>query len=202
MSGIVLREADPVFQREAEHRELWVTVAEGWEAPYERTLFLGPGVRPGWELIEAGLKMIERWEVAAPLVYAPLAEGLGTAEERERTRQIIRDLRVPTYAPDQLLFARRCEASEQLLEAWQAEGGGGDVRLAFLRALYLVKPLILPLPQSWSQAANAPSPAPAILRDARTVRVQIGPRRFVRCKPEEAEAVRARWAERLRPRRR
>ena len=86
----------------------------------------------------------------------------------------------------------------RFLETWRAEcgdgnGTGGDERLAFLRALYLVKPLFCALPRSW--LADVQKRADQDARTAKSrasihqqvmVRVQIGPNMFVSC-PEGQE---------------
>lgn len=102
------------------------------------------------EKMEAGLKVLDRWQVAVPLACEDtLAATIGSQEERDRTLAVIRDLRVPVYETG-LMFIRRCDATSQLLATWQEEEmPHGDTRLAFLRALYLVKPIILALPYTW-----------------------------------------------------
>ncbi len=173
--------------------------------PFERCLVLGAGVAVPWGLVQAGLRFVERWEVATPLADE-LAHDVGAATERERTVAVIRDLRVPTYVSE-LLFVRKCEAAEALLAAWREEGGG---RLAFLRALYRVKPCFLALPRSWlrpmgavvatgPQVTETPDmvvkPGPHGL-----VRVKVGPGRYVRCRPGEEQLMVERFSEHRRQR--
>lgn len=102
------------------------------------------------ENLPAGFGFLDRWDVAIPLWdHQTLASEVGTVEDRARTEAIIRDLRVPLYQPG-VIFARDSEASRVLLGAWQLERAGRtDERLALLRALYRVKPLILALPRTW-----------------------------------------------------
>jgi len=98
-------------------------------------------------MILTGLGLLETWQVAVPLKpYNLLAQNLGDEAEREQTAAVIPDLRVPVY-DHRCVFMRRCPESEELLARWQVEGGG---ILAFLRALYTVKPLVLALPNSWT----------------------------------------------------
>ena len=80
--------------------------------------------------------------------YDELASRFGSNEERDRTEEIIHDLRVMVYDP-RCLFIKRCTDTEHLIEMWAAERGQGSHKLAFLRALYIVKPLICALPISW-----------------------------------------------------
>ena len=105
------------------------------------------------ELIPVGFRLIEKWQVAAPLgSYEEMAIHIGTEEDRDLTKEVIRDLRVPWY-DTRLLFVRRCSDTKSLFEAWNAEkrklNGKTDSRLAFLRALYRVKPVICALPTTW-----------------------------------------------------
>ncbi len=106
-------------------------------------------VRPG--LIPVGFELLERWQVAVPLWdYKVLAQDVGTEDERERTLQVIRDLRVPLY-DTRLVFLRECTESRALVAQWMEERmDSTEDRLAFLRALYQVKPLVLALPCTWT----------------------------------------------------
>jgi hypothetical protein len=117
---------------------------------HPRTLLLDPAVRLRRELIPVGLSFLHIWHIAAPLYdYNTLAFQHGTLEERQKTAEQIRDLRVPLYET-RALFLRQCAETDALLAAWAREReGGGDERLAFHRALWEVKPLILPLPITW-----------------------------------------------------
>ena len=92
--------------------------------------------------------MLEKWEVAAPLYdYKMLAITTGTEKEREKTKMVIRDLRAPMY-DTRLMFVKRTKNGQELLKQWNLEVGE-ERRLAFLRALYKVKPLVLALPATW-----------------------------------------------------
>lgn len=126
-------------------------IAEGErpELAFRLTMFWDTSVKFQPENLAAGFKMLERWEVAVPLLdYSTLARDIGTEEERARSEAVIRDLRVLVYDP-RLIFLRRGEGAERLLRAWRAEAG--EPRLAFLRALYQTKPLVQALPADWIQ---------------------------------------------------
>lgn len=98
-------------------------------------------------MIPSGLGLLDRWQVAVPVLdYGLLAANTGTEEDRALTAAVLPDLRVPVYASG-LLFVRRCEETMGLLEAWAAEPGDRD--LAFLRALYTRPLLMLGLPTVW-----------------------------------------------------
>lgn len=195
---LILRREDGQARQWGQRLDLEVVVSSDWELRGERCLFVGLGIEPPWHSVQAAFGMVNTWEVAVPLWrYNVLAADVGDPGERAQTERIIRDLRVPLYVPE-LLFARNCEGARALIEAWRAECGvGGDERLAFLRAMYQIKPRLCPLPTAWlsgtalpeSRARVRPRPgAPQSL-----VSVEIMPGRYVRCKPGEEEAVKARF---------
>lgn len=122
---------------------------------HARTLWLDPAVRLRRELIPAGLNFLHHWHIAAPLYdYNALAFQHGTLEERQKTAARIHDLRVPLYET-RALFLRQCPEVDALLAAWTREReGGADERLAFHRALWETKPLMLPLPTTWIEGKH------------------------------------------------
>ncbi len=116
------------------------------------------------ELIPIGLGLLNTWEVIAPLVnYEHLALHEGAVKDKDgkyikgddwgltltpegwATAAVVRDLRVLLYDP-RLVFVRDCEAGRRFCATWKQEGWG---RLALLRTVYRVKPLILALPVTW-----------------------------------------------------
>jgi len=129
---------------------LAITVDGQDPLPYARTLAWDTRANLRPELTAAGFDQLKTWQVAIPLwSYDKLARDVGDDDDRARTVKIIRDLRVPLYRTD-VMFLRRCEPVEELLKVWQVEREGpGDDRLALLRALYQVKPLVLALPTTW-----------------------------------------------------
>lgn len=122
---------------------------------YERVLFwskrLVPRLPDLGQFVQ-GFKAIERWEVATPQRFSVLAQDVGSEDARARTAELVGDLRVPLYEPG-LMFVRRSTASKDLLSAWANERQGvesaDDDRLAFYRAVWLVKPTIASFPESW-----------------------------------------------------
>lgn len=190
--GVVLRADDEEARQWAARHRLPVEIQAAYDLPWERTLFVEPAVAVPWSMLARGFDFLAQWEAAAPVwSYETLAAHVATGAERKRTEALIGDLRVPLYEVG-LLFVRRCEAGEQLLEAWERERAGGCAQLAFLRALYQVKPLFLALPRSWLADRAAP-PAPRGNRlqplPSGLVRVKVGPARYVRCQPGEEQAV-------------
>lgn len=125
-------------------------VSERDHLPFPRTLFWDTSLRPRAELLGVGFRLLDNWQVAAPIWdYDQLAQHVGTPDDREKTKAVVRDLRVPVY-DTRLIFFRRCLETQELYGRWLEErAGGGDEKLAFLRAVYLVKPLICALPASW-----------------------------------------------------
>ena len=205
-TGLVLRAPDGTATLRAKKAGLALAITDSWDLPYGRTLFAAPGTIIPWDLIPAGMHFLERWDVAAPLWrYGVLAKDQGTPSDQKRTEAVIRDLRVLLYAHE-LLFVRDSPDGRRFLETWRAEcgdgnGTGSDERLAFLRALYLVKPLFCALPRSW--LADLQKRAEQDARTARSramshqqvmVRVQIGPNVFVSCPEGQEEKTKERFA--------
>jgi hypothetical protein len=118
-----------------------------YDLRWERTLFLDTTAPIKAALIPAGFALLDKWQMAVPLYdYRHLAAAEDTEEERTRVKAIIHDLRVPLYDV-RMIFAKRCPEVEALLELWHTDGGR---RLAFLAALYRIKPLIRALPCTWT----------------------------------------------------
>lgn len=200
--GIVIRQADALMESRAAKAGCEVAVQEGWEIPFARTLFAGAGLRLEPELLEAGMRWLGKWDVAAPLLGPGyLAGNVGPGEERARTLELVRDLRVPVYCTD-LIFVARNEAGEAFLAAYAEEGEGPQ---GFLRALYRTKPRILALPRQWILrdgrveareernvlTGRAQGPAPTSGERGGLIRVEIPgrPGAFVQCFPSEKEKV-------------
>ena len=144
--GLYIRGKAPT-DLELSESKLGITEGDGAELKYPKTLLWKPSLRLRGELVPVGFHLLTKWQLAVPLWdYKELACHIGTEEERERTEAVIRELRVPLY-DTRLMFVKRCGDTRRLIDVWQAEEG--DERLAFLRALYQVNPLILALPITW-----------------------------------------------------
>jgi len=186
----------------ASARRLGLQLRQGrkWKPGWERTLFVSGEYQVPWDLLPAGFHFLKRWDAAAPLWrYGVLAADVGTKGERQRTAKLTLDLRIPLYEPG-LLFIRSTEAGLALLETWRAEcRRGDDVRLAFLRALHIVKPRFCALPRSWlaeeAQRAQQDARTDKNMRGTvrRLVRVEIAPGRFVKCHAGDEEKVKERF---------
>lgn len=81
---------------------------------YPKTL-VWSGVPFRQDLVAVGFKLLDMWELVIPLAeYDILATDVGTQVERDATRSIIRDLRVPVY-DTRLMFVRRCATQGSFL---------------------------------------------------------------------------------------
>jgi hypothetical protein len=125
-----------------------ITIAAGERRlAFDRTLLYDSSLGVRLDLLNAGFGFLDSWQMAVPLhSYEVLAEHAGTAEDRERTAAVIPTLKIPMY-DTRLIFMRRCPECEEVLRLWGQDTG--EERLALLRAIYRVKPLILALPVTW-----------------------------------------------------
>jgi hypothetical protein len=168
--------------------------------PFERTLIIKSGTAISFGLLPAAWHFLERWDAAVPFWrYGVLAADLGDDSDRKQTAAIIRDLRVLVHSVE-LLFVRNNEAGRDLVQFWQHEmASGGDKRLAFLRALYTVKPRLCVLPTSWLNAVEFENKQgiyqarrQPMRNTAPLVRVEVAPGRFVQVhKGDEQRAIAA-----------
>lgn len=205
--GVVIHQGDAgapsaLIESRARAAHCAVVVQAGWGLSFDRCLFVSSGMRLEPELIEAGMRWLARWDVAAALMGPGyLAGNVGSGAERARTLELVRDLRVPMYDPD-ILFVARNESGERLLEAYQEEGEGPQ---GFLRALYRTKPRILALPRQWilrdgrvEARESLEAEKSATTRVAEPPRAESGlinvevpgrPGAYVKCFPSEREKV-------------
>ena len=95
--------------------------------------------------------LLDTWEIIVPMWdYSELAAGIGTEEQRAKVKATVRDLRVPLY-DTRLMFVRKTDSTERLFAEYNKElSAGMDDKLAFLLALYRVKPFIMPTPLTWT----------------------------------------------------
>lgn len=181
-----------------------IEVRDDWALPWERTLFIAPGTCVPWDLVCSGFDFLRKWDAAAPLWrYGAMAADLGTPEERERTKSLTRDLRLLVFTPELLFVRDSGEAGRALITEWRNECAYGDEKLAFLRALYLVKPLFCALPRSWladlAQRERSDEMAMQRIQQATgepLITVEIQPGRFVKCHARDKEKVLAQFSQR------
>lgn len=215
MAHCILRTFDEGIAAEAKRRGMTVMVSDRPSTvEFDKALVVAAGTPVPWELVKHGLFFVERWDAASPLWrYNVLAETQGTEAERKLTRSLTLDLRVPLYACECLFVDGRRVVNghrkfgRELLAAWEDEvARGPEPRLAFLRAVARVKPRLCTLPATWLGLVRIrrgktlkTRPETAVMRRAAKpaglVRVEVAPGQFVQCRPENAEAVRKRYAE-------
>jgi hypothetical protein len=150
-AGVLMTGRPEAKSRLQEYGDL-LAFAEGAPClPWEYNAIWDGEVKVPRHLVLAGLGLLEMWQVAVPVAdFNRLAAHAGSEEDRALTAAVLPDLRVPVYASG-LLFARRCEPVQELLDAWAKERGDRD--LAFLRALYRHPLLVLGLPTVWAGRA-------------------------------------------------
>lgn len=127
------------------------TFADGsFEMRRPKTLFYDVSLNaPRVEFWPIGFNLLDKWDIACPLAsYDVLARDIGSEQERVQTERVIRDLRVPFY-DTRLIFATNTKVVREMLREYAHERQAGDERLAFLRCLYVYKPCLLALPNSW-----------------------------------------------------
>jgi len=117
--------------------------------PFSRTIIWNTRTPIRHALFGVGLTRLENWQVSIPLRdHQEIALHHGTEEDRARTLEVIHDLRVPVYETD-IMFVRRSDTTRALIDLWVEECKHGNERLAWLRAVYQIKPHIEALPMSW-----------------------------------------------------
>ena len=187
---------DEVIESRARKAGLVVSMLDAGETPAlpGKMLIVQAGTRVPWDLLPAAWHFLDRWDAAVPLWrYGVLAADVGTAEEREATRLVVGDLRLLLHSCE-LLFVKGNEASQQLVATWLADSDENE-RLAFLRAVYQVKPRLCVLPTTWLaevrqyQAPGSPRRKIAPARPLATV--EIAPGRRVKVHADDVERIKA-----------
>jgi hypothetical protein len=205
--GIVLLGGeDKAVAAGAKAHKLSVVQREAPCVPWNMTLLVESGSAVPWKMLNAAWFYLRRWDAAVPLWrYGQTAADVGTAEEREQTRAIVRDLRVPLYSHE-LLFVRKNGLGQLLVATWAEEmEGASEKRLPFLRAYYRIKPRLCALPATWRAELKdqfGPMKKQASARRRKVagepmVQIQVAPGVTVQCRESEEQAMRARWAKRL-----
>ena len=116
---------------------------------YHKTMLWQPGLALKSHMVPVGFSLLDKWQIAVPLCdYDTLAAHVGDDDDRARMMELVSDLRMPVY-DTRLMFVRRCPDTRRLFELWNKEPG--ERRLAFMRALFQVKPLVLALPTTWTE---------------------------------------------------
>ncbi len=159
-TGVMLRQGKESAREAVRHTPGWKLVDDPFEC--ERTLLWMPSAEIHLTEFDPVLKWLDRWEVAVPFrPYDILAKDIGTEEERDASLPLLLDLRQPVYDSRVVLF-RNCPRTRNLIQTWAKREmtEGEDADLAFLRAVWRVKPLILALPKTWAEGGPVPAPKP------------------------------------------
>lgn len=159
MIGVLLRQDLPAA-RAAVRRVGWKLVTDPFECG--RTLLWMPSADIRLEAFAPVIAWLDKWEVAVPLrPYSILAQHIGTEEERTASQPLLLDLRQPVY-DSRVVLIRTCVRARDLIQAWARKEmqAVGDSDLAFLRAVWRVKPLLLAMPTTWAEGGPKPKPAP------------------------------------------
>ncbi len=192
---LILRELDGGATTRAAKLGLRTVLADiPSQVEFDKALIVEPGTKVPWDLVEYGMHFIDRWDVAAPLWrYGKLAEDIGDDRDRSRTRDVSIDLRVLLHSYE-LLFVNGNETGRAFLETWEKErADGADVRLAFNRAFFIVKPRLCALPISWmAEVAHRSKQDIRLLSSKHNgklplVKVEVSPGRFITCKQGDEE---------------
>lgn len=194
--GIVTARTDSTLENKTKNLGLGLVIAPDMPMSFDKVLFVDPGIKVPWDLLNAAWHFLERWDAAIPLYrYGVTAEDVGTADERKATKAIVRDLRVLLHCPE-LLFVRNNPDGRNLLEKFKEEmENGKDKRLAFLRAFYLTKPRVCILPTSWLHETYQRSQQDTLFhrgkrkRGQQLVTVEISPGHFVKCNPGDEDKI-------------
>jgi len=130
------------------------TGRQGWVATfpdhlrYDRTcLVRGNARRLDAALAEHGAQFLDTFDAVVMLSHLDTqAIQVGTEKERAYTERALGTLRLLLPDPE-VVWLRRGAVADELLAKWGEERArGGDERLALLRALFRVRPLVWWLP--------------------------------------------------------
>ena len=154
-SGVLVRGGHPELSEFGDLTTKLAFVDGNLRLPFDFTVIWVPSLPVTPRAVESGLSRcresrIEGWEVLAMLAgETTTAADVGSEDERDRTVQVVRDLRTPVYDP-RLVWLRRTSATKRLVGLWAKEiAAGNDERHGFLRSLYRSAAVIQALPSNW-----------------------------------------------------
>lgn len=111
--------------------------------PFQVTVIVDASIKPRREELGMALAQLRagHWDLAVPFLdWKKTAAEIGPADERMRTGDVIRTLWCPVL-DTRLMIIKNTPPSSALMLAFSRERDGSVNRdLAFLRAVYLVKP--------------------------------------------------------------
>lgn len=158
----------------------------------KRTLILKAGSQISWDLVPNGFEFIKRWDLAAPMgEYGSLAYDLGDSDDRKLTSGVTGDLRIFPYHTGMIFVG---PGGIETIKLWLQEPG--DRQLAFLRAVFALKPRVCVLPIHWVRKLAFNSSQ--FVTNSKTkhkkkfqplVKVEIRPGEFVKVHPEDIDKV-------------
>lgn len=125
-----------------------------YETKVERgacALYLASGVSVSDDDVEAGFRWLKTWDVLMPVKnYERLAFQYAHEDcSRSELEAIVKDARQMVY-DERVMFIKHGSSAEDLLRARELEiCKDDDCPLPMLRAIWMAKPLLLALPESW-----------------------------------------------------
>jgi len=203
---LIIGDKDKAIEGRAKAAKIPFNYGDFPAIPYDKTLIVESGTAVPFDLLPAAWHFLERWDAACPLYrYKATADSLGNEKERRRTQEIVKDLRVLTHSVE-LLFVRNNDTGRALIDEWNEQHKPGyDKRLSFLRAFYIVKPILCALPTSWLSVVEY-SNQQEIRRERRApiaprqgvpfVRVELEPGQFVKVYAGDEEKALREYQER------
>lgn len=128
-----------------------IMLGDELEIPFSETLLYNSKLKKlRVEMLPIGFKWLKSFQIIISLLdYTTLAIHLGNSNDQLKAKEILKEMRVPVYDTN-LIFIRRCDETKELVSQWKENRTiFTDDKLAFLCALYQVKPLHLALPNTW-----------------------------------------------------
>lgn len=183
MKTILILGEDEVIEQTAKKFKS-LRVVKNWslndEVVGDVNLIVEPGIRIPWDLLPAAWNFLVRWDAAVPLwLYGKLAEDVGSESDRKAAKSVIRDLRVLLHEPG-LLFVKKSPDGVRLIEEYaDARKRVDDKRLAFLTAIYRVKPKLCYLPRTWLKGTTIPGGTGQPVRGVASRRGRPSPKQMV-----------------------
>lgn len=123
---------------------------DGWDMPWPSTMFCASAIP--WDLVEFAFTLAGKWDIVVPFDRSgALASQVGDTRDRAHTERVCGDLRQPLYSTELVVVG---PGGALTLHAWRHECGGGDERLALLRAIHTTPCRVYAAPRAWLQAQS------------------------------------------------
>ena len=135
---------------------LEVQLSKTIELPWERTVLWMARARLTPAAAALGLMRVDAddpnlaWEMAAMLdKKSRIARDIGNDDDRDKTLEVLGDLRLPVYDTG-IIWVRRTDTTKEVIRLWQDEvAAGAETRHAFLRTIYTRRVMLCTLPANW-----------------------------------------------------